>query len=312
MKLLLVHNRIKKPNWKKGLDWFKQTPLELEIEYLETDLDLTFEQASNPGAKGWVLDETIKEKLRTIIPLGKCDVVAFTYSNKAPGVRLSQADLIPLYPETDFIEVARNTDNGLTFNHEFIHSLFHKLHRKGIVVEDSMDFVVVNGKGVWYYKNTSLTANPSNRTIALERLAPYWNLLTNTNNMYKPKNFALKELVSKATLDKYGEQAWQFLDERMLRNLQYIRETLGKPITVNTFLLQQRCFDPGEERGPYSQHAHGGAVDFSVQGMTAHQVREWLKTATLPEPNIWVEEDVGWCHLDVRYSEFKGVHFFKP
>lgn len=132
--------------------------------------------------------------------------------------------------------------------------------------------------------------------------------------LYKPKNFALKELVSPKIYKKYGEQAWQFLDERMLRNLQWVRDNLG-PVLVNGGGNSYRGFDACEYRKKgTSQHNHGRAVDFTVKGMDSALVREWIisNQKDAPEPNMWLEEDVGWCHLDVRFSQYKGVHLFKP
>lgn len=241
-------------------------------------------------------------------------VVMYIYDRYAPnGEAKSWAFNYSKTLKTILLSTSIADDNvDFTFMnmiHEFTHCIFYMLADRQIYLQDPMD--VSNFGNPPYTFNDQIDNPKSAHAVARLRLAPYYKLLDN-KPMYKPKNFALKELVSKATLDKYGEQAWQFLDERMLRNLQSIREQLGKPITVNTFLLQQRCFDPAEERGPYSQHAHGRAVDFSVSGMTAQEVRNWLKTASLPEPNIWVEEDVGWIHMDVRVSEYKGVYFFKP
>src|SRR3990167_9443051 len=317
MKIQVLLNRIKvdvKDDFEKDKDYFKRHGLDVEWEFQDSDIKGYKAVQENFGSVGYRWQIMGHE---TQIPLSPDYITIFAFNgNEFPLSKLPSSKskrepngiLITLmtYKEGDAVG-----ETYSTLIHEVMHGLNQLLLNKNITLEDPMD-AMFRGQWLFYYKNHLPEEPTSNFGEAWKILAPYLKLLSNQNNMYKPKNFALKELVSKATLDKYGEQSWQFLDERMLRNLQYIRETLGKPITVNTFLLQQRCFDPGEERGPYSQHAHGRAVDFSVQGMTAHQVREWLKTATLPEPNIWVEEDVGWVHADVRASEYKGVYFFKP
>ena len=134
--------------------------------------------------------------------------------------------------------------------------------------------------------------------------------------LYKPKNFTLKELVPASILSKFGEKAWEFLDERMLRNLQFFREIFG--ITnVNTTTEQYKCFDPAVFRKEgTSQHNAGRAVDCIFKNYTSEQVREWLKkpenVAKLPEPNIWVELGTSHFHFDVRFSDKKGVYFFNP
>jgi hypothetical protein len=135
-----------------------------------------------------------------------------------------------------------------------------------------------------------------------------------TKELYKPKNFALKELVSPAILTKFGEKAWEFFDERVLKNLQFIRDSLG-PIKVNNgTTLTYRGFDACEYRlNGVSQHNHGRAIDFDVVGKTAKEVREWIvkNQDKLPEPNCFLEDDVTWVHMDVRFSNKKGVYLFK-
>ena len=47
--------------------------------------------------------------------------------------------------------------------------------------------------------------------------------------------FGIKELVCPHVYEIWGESAWQFLDDRMLENLAFIREGIGKPIVVNNW-----------------------------------------------------------------------------
>ena len=132
--------------------------------------------------------------------------------------------------------------------------------------------------------------------------------------IYKPKNFVLKELVSPEILKQFGEKAWEFFDERLLRNLQFLRDNLG-PIRVNNgTTFKYRGFDACEYRkNGVSQHNHGRGVDYDVVGMPAQKVREWIliNQDRLPEPNCWIEDGVDWNHMDVRCSDKKGVYVFK-
>lgn len=135
-----------------------------------------------------------------------------------------------------------------------------------------------------------------------------------TKEIYKPKNFALKELVSPEIFKQYGDKAWEFFDERLLRNLQFLRDNLG-PIKVNDGVtFKYRGFDACEYRKEgVSQHNHGRAIDCDVIGMSAQKVREWIfkNQDRLPEPNCWIEDNVAWLHIDVRVSDKKGVYLFK-
>ncbi len=170
MKILIVKNRYKKKiDISRGLNHLEsKTPLKFEVEELETDFDLEFRQVSNKTFKG-VVPTNYYDKLRSVIPEGKYNVVCLYYGNKASGIRVSITEKIPLYNDTDVIVVAKETDGGLTWNHEMLHVFPKRLFRLfGIKVPDDMDS---------YKNNASLTAKDSNREDALKVLKPYWTLL---------------------------------------------------------------------------------------------------------------------------------------
>jgi hypothetical protein len=142
--------------------------------------------------------------------------------------------------------------------------------------------------------------------------------------IYEPIYFELHELVCQHVFNKYGETAWSFLDPRLLKTLDVIRERIGKVITVNTWKkggqfdergfrciqceLVQNAID--EKRLYVSPHMTGQAVDFDVQGLVAEEVRQWLisNKAILPF-GIRMEKGVSWVHLDVREGKEKVVLF---
>lgn len=53
--------------------------------------------------------------------------------------------------------------------------------------------------------------------------------------MYRCIYFDIKELVSPIVYEKWGNQAWMFFDEQILKDLDYIRETYGSPIIINNW-----------------------------------------------------------------------------
>lgn len=53
--------------------------------------------------------------------------------------------------------------------------------------------------------------------------------------MYKCKYFKIQELVSPCVFEKFGEKAWMFFNEDVLKDLDYIREVWGKPIVINSY-----------------------------------------------------------------------------
>lgn len=53
--------------------------------------------------------------------------------------------------------------------------------------------------------------------------------------MYRCVFFDIKELVSPIVYNKWGNQAWMFFDEQVLKDLDYIRETYKSPIIINNW-----------------------------------------------------------------------------
>ena len=141
--------------------------------------------------------------------------------------------------------------------------------------------------------------------------------------MNRCKHFKLYELVSPQVYKKYGETAWQFFDPRLLITIDWIREKLDKAITINDWQWGGnfderglRCnMDPmmveKTESGKIycSPHPFGQGVDFDVEGMTAHEVRDWLEDNKEDLPYaIRLEKGVNWVHMDVRNT---GVRIYQ-
>lgn len=131
-RLLIIKNRYtKKLNLKTGLDWFSEhTPLKIVVDEISTDFDFTFKQVRNDTFQGTVI--TDYAKLTSVVPQGKYHAVALVIGNDVPGIRVSICEHIPLYPETEFIYLAKDSDKGKTLNHELFHAFFKALSRKGV------------------------------------------------------------------------------------------------------------------------------------------------------------------------------------
>lgn len=130
------------------------------------------------------------------------------------------------------------------------------------------------------------------------------------------KYFKITELVDREVYATHGEMAWKFLDEKLLQCLLVVREGIGKPITVNTSNLQQRGLRHnrssmviGKKSIYLSAHMLGKAIDFDVKGMTAIEVRQWIKDNERLFPcKIRLERNIkgkpiSWVHLDVIQEE---------
>lgn len=53
--------------------------------------------------------------------------------------------------------------------------------------------------------------------------------------MYTCEYFNITELVSPAVYSRFGSFAWNFFDERMLEDLDLLRELWGKPLIINNW-----------------------------------------------------------------------------
>ena len=140
--------------------------------------------------------------------------------------------------------------------------------------------------------------------------------------------FRPEELVCPHVYERFGERSLDFLDSRLKETLLVIREKLNRPMYINNWVWggdkTQRglrcnvCRIVREQSNlekPYlSAHLLGKGIDFNVKGMTAQEVRDWLKTnqILLPYP-IRVESDVTWVHIDVLEYGQSGnkITYFK-
>ncbi len=138
--------------------------------------------------------------------------------------------------------------------------------------------------------------------------------------------FDIRELVSREVYNKEGENAWRFFDPRLLEVMLFIREDLGKPISVNGWFFGKSFSQRGlrENTGSVvrkktqdgklylSAHVFGQALDFDVKGMSAAEVRNKLVDMADRLPySIRLEANVNWVHLDVAVKEGQGkVYIF--
>jgi len=259
-KLLIVKNRYSKSlDFKKGLEWFKaNTPLEIITEELITDFDVTTEKINNATYSGVICGDDIYPKLRTVIPEGKYHAVVFVYGNSLNGIRVNASKAYPLYPGTDLIQLSTLNDGGKSLNHEIFHTLFHRLQRQQIMVEDCMDSVIVNEKIYAYYNNDDLNASHSNRSIAMERISPYWDKVGNILVLSQPSTIpsALSSYIffSPAEVQKFKlvPELWSLMDKiRGLSGVSIIgtsgRRTIAENIAVggqpNSAHLRGLAFD---------------------------------------------------------------------
>ena len=136
------------------------------------------------------------------------------------------------------------------------------------------------------------------------------------------KYFSIEELVCKHTYEKWGNNAWQFLDTHYLHALLVIRRDILKaPMTCNNSTMKQRglrcncCELVKSKNNVYlSAHILGKAGDFTVKGMSAEEARCKIKANALMLPcNVRIESGVSWLHIDVlpQSSIMQKVYEFR-
>lgn len=145
------------------------------------------------------------------------------------------------------------------------------------------------------------------------------------------KYFKIQEFVDKATYDKWGENAWNFFDDRLLETILVLRRDILKvPLVINDWSWGGKNSQRGlrtnlsplvkakTDAGVLylSAHLRGCAVDFVSSKMTAEQMRTLIKANVSKLPyfiRLEVGEKVTWVHVDtmtmlnqrVKIYEFK-------
>lgn len=249
-RLLIVKNRYKKkPNFKTGLNWFADnTPLKIVVDEINTDYDFTFKEVGNGTFKGTVPKDYAK--LTEVVPRGKYHAVILLLGNDVPGVRVSIQEHIPLYPETEFIYLAKDSDGGKTLNHELFHCFFKSLSRKGIHLNDPMDT---------YLNDSNLNAKVSNRTMALELLKPYWERIVKPNSIIQN---IMATITTKPKYKYFTDSEVIGLDKELINILDKGREISNTPYKITS---GYRSPEKNKQVGgvPNSSHTKGLAVDLA-------------------------------------------------
>lgn len=141
--------------------------------------------------------------------------------------------------------------------------------------------------------------------------------------MYICKYFKLYELLPKS-LYKNENTGWNMIDERLLRTIDFVRELLGVPLTVNTWKQGgPRGFSCARtpDSKEYSKGSYHSvrpdrlvmACDMVSNKLTAAEMRKIIKDNAdkLPYP-VRLENGVSWLHIDVVEKPGYKVYIFNP
>jgi hypothetical protein len=128
---------------------------------------------------------------------------------------------------------------------------------------------------------------------------------------YRPKYFALNEVVHPGAIQALGDRAWTLMDERILRGADWLRELFG-PCTINgkfggKGFTESGLRDPFTKTGaPFSQHKFGRALDLKFHNVTCKEVYDYIirNPGDARENGITTVEDIAftgtWLHIDCR------------
>jgi hypothetical protein len=128
---------------------------------------------------------------------------------------------------------------------------------------------------------------------------------------YRPKYFALNEVVHPGAIQALGERAWTLMDERILRGADWLRELFG-PCTINgkfggKGFTESGLRDPFTATGAkFSQHKFGRALDLKFHNVTCKEVYDYIirNPGQARENGITTVEDIAftgtWLHIDCR------------
>jgi hypothetical protein len=127
----------------------------------------------------------------------------------------------------------------------------------------------------------------------------------------KSKYFKTHELVPEHIYKKYGEQAWRFIDSRLIESIDTLKEHFSTgTMTINNYVWNGDRHWSGLRTpiSPWysetSMHSFGKAIDAVFSDYTAEEVRLYITNNLKFFPHIkGLEKDVSWVHLDIRNED---------
>ena len=147
--------------------------------------------------------------------------------------------------------------------------------------------------------------------------------------MYKCKYFKIQELVCPHVYKKYGDKAWEFFSEELLKDLDTVREVLGVPIIINNWHIEGQYKESGNrcqfcsivakkianKELNMSMHNLYQAFDLKPKGleikkaveMILDNVHRFKVIKRIENPDYTST----WLHIDTK-GHHKGIRIFNP
>jgi len=132
------------------------------------------------------------------------------------------------------------------------------------------------------------------------------------------KNFVIQEFVDKATYERFGDKSEWFIDPRVFKIAQLVRDLFG-PVTINNWHAGGPRQWSGLRTGnskyytTYSQHSFGRAIDMNFKDAEIKEVTKYILDNEFTFRKLGlggIELDKTWLHLDVRNSD-ELIKFYK-
>lgn len=127
---------------------------------------------------------------------------------------------------------------------------------------------------------------------------------------YKPRHFAVQEVVCPQAFKDRGEMALHLMNPHVLETADILRDLFG-PAFINTYSFSdaiKTAYGSRESSGlrlpgspwyrPYSQHSRGNALDMIFKDITAEKIRRAIINGDVNLPyNVVLEKNVSWLHI---------------
>jgi len=126
-------------------------------------------------------------------------------------------------------------------------------------------------------------------------------------------NFDIREFIPPEIFTIYGSSSTWFISPQLITLAQFIRDYFGTSLTINTWhrggVFKERGYrTPGSTTGSkFSQHKRGAAIDFTIKGLTADEVRRTIldnQQVFLAQGLTTIEDEEfapTWVHADIRH-----------
>jgi len=134
----------------------------------------------------------------------------------------------------------------------------------------------------------------------------------------KSEKFKIHELVPEKMYNRFGESAWRYIDEKLIKSIDLLKEHFPNgTITINNYVFGGNRHWSGlrtiesDYYSSTSMHSFGKAADMVFSEYKTEEVRQYI----IDNPDLFpdikgLELNVSWLHIDVR-NEDKLVKFSK-